>query len=211
LNDVAISGANSSTYAASEAGNYKVEVTRTGAPASVSDVITLNQFNTTEVSIGGIDNNYCIASAPVTPTLIPFGGEVSGPGWFESTFVPAIAGIGQHQITYTFTDANACTNSASVTVNVEECLSIEDANKLGIKILPNPFHGSFTVRFTNNENSVNTLEVFSINGQKLKSISIEKAISNQQVEIDLSNQAAGIYFLHLKGSSKQHVIKLVQE
>jgi len=211
LNDVAISNATSSTYAASEAGNYKVEVTRTGAPASVSDVITLNQFNTTEVSIGGIDNNYCIASAPVTPTLIPFGGEVSGPGWFESTFVPAIAGIGQHQITYTFTDANACTNSASVTVNVEECLSIEDANKLGIKILPNPFHGSFTVRFTNNENSVNTLEVFSINGQKLKSISIEKAISNQQVEIDLSNQAAGIYFLHLKGSSKQHVIKLVQE
>jgi hypothetical protein len=61
------------------------------------------------------------------------------------------------------------------------------------------------------ENAINTLEVYSINGQKLKSISIENAISNQQVEIDLSNQAAGIYFLHLKGSAKQHVIKLVQE
>lgn len=211
LNDVAISGANSSTYAASEAGNYKVEVTRTGAPVSVSEVITLNQFTTTEVSIGGIDDNYCISSTPVTPTLIPFGGEVSGPGWFEYTFVPAIAGIGQHQITYTYTDANDCSNSASVAVNVEECLSIEDANKLGIEILPNPFHGSFSVRFAENENSIQTLEVYSINGQKLKSLSIENVISNQQIEIDLSNQAAGIYFLHLKGSAKQHVIKLVQE
>ena len=211
LNDVAISGATSSTYAASEAGNYKVEVTRTGAPTSVSDVISLNQFNATEVSIVGIDDNYCISSTPVTPTLIPFGGEVGGPGWFENTFIPAIAGIGQHQITYTYTDANACTNTASVSVNVEECLSIEDANELGIEILPNPFHGSFTVRFSNKENVINTLEVYSINGQKLKSISIENSISNQQIEIDLSNQAAGIYFLHLKGSAKQHVIKLVQE
>jgi hypothetical protein len=211
LNDVAISGANASTYAASEAGNYKVEVTRTGAPTSVSEVISLNQFNVTEVSIGGIENNYCISSTPVTPILTPFGGTLSGPGFFENTFIPAIAGLGQHQITYTYVDVNGCANTASTTVSVEECLSIADANKLGIEILPNPFHGSFSVRFAENENPIQTLEVYSINGQKLKSLSIENAISNQQIEIDLSNQAAGIYFLHLKGSAKQHVIKLVQE
>jgi len=67
------------------------------------------------------------------------------------------------------------------------------------------------LRFAEIENSIQTLEVYSINGQKLKSISIENSISNQQIEIDLSNHAAGIYFLHLKGSAKQHVIKLVQE
>jgi hypothetical protein len=211
LNDVAISGATSSTYAASEAGNYKVDVTRTGAPTSVSEVISINQFNVTDVSIGGIENNYCISSTPVTPILTPFGGDVSGPGWFEYTFIPAIAGIGQHQISYTFVDVNGCANTASTNVSVEECLNIEEANKLGIEILPNPFHGSFNVRFAEIENSIHTLEVYSINGQKLKSISIENAISNQQIEIDLSNQAPGIYFLHLRGFAKQHVIKLVQE
>ena len=288
LNDVAISNATSSTYAASEAGNYKVEVTRTGAPSSVSDSITIQLYsvpmltasaafnelcadaafpialtgspvggsfsgtNVTDsnfdpyllpagdylvsynyttsdgcqavpatttitlnplpiVTIEGLDNSYCIYSNGTIPTLTPTGGNLSGPGLFENTFIPANAGLGQHQLSYTYADSNGCANTASITISVEECLSIEDASKLGIEILPNPFHGSFTVRFTEIENSIHTLEVYSINGQKLKSISIENSINNQQVEIDLSNQAPGIYFLHLKGSAKQHVIKLVQE
>jgi hypothetical protein len=288
LNDVAISGATSSTYAASEAGNYKVEVTRTGAPASVSEIITIQlyivpvltasaafnelcadaafpialtgsplggsfsgtnvtdsnfdpyllpagdytvayNYTTTDgcqvvpatttitlnplpiVTIEGLGSSYCIYSNGTIPTLSPNGGTLSGPGLFENTFIPANAGLGQHQLTYTYADSNGCANTATFSISVEECLSIEEANKLGIEILPNPFHGSFAVRFTEIENSIHTLEVYSINGQKLKSISIENSISNQQIEIDLSNQAPGIYFLHLKGSAKQHVIKLVQE
>ena len=187
--------------------NYTTTAGCDAVPATTS--ITINPLPV--VTIEGLDISYCLNSEGAIPTLSPIGGTLSGLGLFENSFIPAIAGIGQHQIEYSYADSNGCGNTASVNINVEECLSIDDANKLGIEILPNPFHGSFTVRFVENENSINTLEVYSINGQKLKSISIENSKSNQQVEIDLSNQAAGIYFLHLKGSAKENVVKLVHE
>lgn len=54
----------------------------------------------------------------------PTGGVYSGPGVTDDgngmtySFDPAAAGVGVHTITYTFTDGNSCTNSASDNVEV---------------------------------------------------------------------------------------------
>ncbi len=54
----------------------------------------------------------------------PTGGVYSGPGVTDDgngmtySFDPAAAGVGTHTLTYTFTDANSCTNSASDNVEV---------------------------------------------------------------------------------------------
>lgn len=48
----------------------------------------------------------------------PAGGVYSGPGISGLEFHPQVAGAGIHSITYTYTDANGCTNSASLDVNV---------------------------------------------------------------------------------------------
>ena len=50
----------------------------------------------------------------------PTGGTFSGPGVSGNKFDPASAGVGTHNVTYTFTDANNCTNSVSRNIVVED-------------------------------------------------------------------------------------------
>ncbi|MGH1437445.1 MAG: beta strand repeat-containing protein, partial [Lewinella sp.] len=55
---------------------------------------------------------------------LPVGGVYSGPGVFDTgegdeyLFTPSDAGVGVHTITYTYTDANGCTSSASDDIEV---------------------------------------------------------------------------------------------
>ncbi|MFT5165066.1 MAG: hypothetical protein ACI8P3_000290, partial [Saprospiraceae bacterium] len=57
-------------------------------------------------------------------TTTPTGGVFSGPGVTDDgngtsfTFDPATAGVGVHTLTYTYTDANGCTNSATDNIEI---------------------------------------------------------------------------------------------
>lgn len=48
----------------------------------------------------------------------PAGGTFSGPGVSGGMFTPSSAGVGSHNITYTYTDLQGCVNSASQTIQV---------------------------------------------------------------------------------------------
>jgi len=76
------------------------------------------------VNFVGLANSYCINSPAVqlTGNQAP-NGTFTGPGITASvngigTFDPAIAGIGTHQITYTYADIWGCTNSVTKTTTV---------------------------------------------------------------------------------------------
>ncbi|MCK6563046.1 hypothetical protein L6R21_27965, partial [bacterium] len=65
---------------------------------------------------------YCVNSPAVdlTSFVAPAGGTFSGNGVTAAgIFTPSSAGIGTHTITYSFTDGNNCTNSASQNITVE--------------------------------------------------------------------------------------------
>jgi hypothetical protein len=48
----------------------------------------------------------------------PIGGTFSGTGVNGGTFNPNVAGVGTHSITYSFTNANGCTDSASASITI---------------------------------------------------------------------------------------------
>jgi hypothetical protein len=61
----------------------------------------------------------CINGTPITLNGgLPLGGNYSGIGVTGNVFSPVAAGVGSQVITYTFTDANNCTNSDTSTINV---------------------------------------------------------------------------------------------
>ncbi|MDD3875876.1 MAG: gliding motility-associated C-terminal domain-containing protein [Bacteroidales bacterium] len=70
------------------------------------------------VSISGLQSEYCQNSAPISLTGIPSGGTFSGTGVSNNTFYPSITGIGNQTITYTYTNANNCSNYSNQNVNV---------------------------------------------------------------------------------------------
>ena len=67
------------------------------------------------------DFSVCVDANAVTLSgATPMGGEYSGTGVTEGSFDPSVAGVGEHTITYTYTDSETnCTNSCTFTITVD--------------------------------------------------------------------------------------------
>jgi uncharacterized protein (TIGR02145 family) len=89
----------------------------TGNPAT-SNMITMN-ISTLPIVTFTLCNDTSITTNAKPFKLkggIPLGGTYSGAGVAGGIFHPAIAGVGTHQITYTYTNAAFCSASAAVTI-----------------------------------------------------------------------------------------------
>ena len=96
-------------------------------------------------------DDVCVNADPIQLSLIPSGGFLSGPGVVGNTFNPTVAGLGSHVLTYTFTDANGCSNTTtkSILVNPIPQISITSLTALCINDNPialsgNPVNGFFS-------------------------------------------------------------------
>lgn len=69
-----------------------------------------------------------------------------------------------------------------------------------ISIFPNPFVESFVINLQNQDYSMITIEILSMNGQLLTSFQS----TNQQIEIDLIGYSSGVY--HVRVSTENQVI-----
>lgn len=114
-----ISG-NTFNPASAGVGTHSITYTFTDPQActnSISQNVTVHDLPV--VNISGLSSTYCENDSLVSLSGSPAGGTFSGPGVSGTTFDPALAGSGSHTITYTYSDANGCTNTASQSVTVE--------------------------------------------------------------------------------------------
>ncbi|MCB0525999.1 MAG: T9SS type A sorting domain-containing protein [Saprospiraceae bacterium] len=95
-------------------GNYTVTYTSpTGLTATTSvNVVTPPTASFTPPASVAID------AGVQTLSGMPAGGTFAGPGVSGSGFDPALAGLGMHSITYTYTDGNGCSDMATGTITV---------------------------------------------------------------------------------------------
>ncbi len=77
------------------------------------------------VSMSGLDPEYCLDHGLVMLSGSPGGGTFSGDGVSGSQFDPGVAGLGVHTVTYTYTDANNCTNDIEQAVSVNANPALE--------------------------------------------------------------------------------------
>ncbi len=104
------------------------------------------------VNFSGLAPAYCVDASPVTLTENPGGGIFTGNGINGNTFSPNSAGVSTHNIIYTFTDANNCTNAdtQSVVVNTLPVVAIIGLNATycnyvgSITLQGNPANGTFS-------------------------------------------------------------------
>ncbi|ELR69988.1 hypothetical protein C900_04432 [Fulvivirga imtechensis AK7] len=94
-----------------------------------ADVVNGSSFRTTvsvtvhpnpDVSMGDLDDFYYVSRSSVTLTGSPSGGTFTGPGVTGNIFNPSQAGLGVHTISYTYTDSEGCTGTATQIVEVVE-------------------------------------------------------------------------------------------
>ncbi|HRZ48989.1 MAG TPA: hypothetical protein P5338_06300, partial [Bacteroidales bacterium] len=85
--------------------------------------------------------------APVCENAVPFpmyggtpvGGIYTGPATVTSVFYPASAGAGSHLLTYTYTDGNNCTNSATASILVNALTPLTFPALAGVCVDAAPF------------------------------------------------------------------------
>ena len=90
----------------------------------------------------------------------PAGGTYSGMGVSDNNFNPAIAGVGPHIITYSYTDSNGCTNTCTFTITVNPAVVASGtptnvlcngASTGAIDLNVTGGSGSYTYLWSNNE------------------------------------------------------------
>lgn len=100
-------------------GTHTITYTYTDANTctnSVSHSVTVHPLPV--VTFTALANQYCISETSVTLSGSPSGGTFTGTGVTGNIFNPSVAGVGSYTLTYTYTDANGCTNFATRTAVV---------------------------------------------------------------------------------------------
>ena len=133
----------------------------------------------------------------------PAGGVYVGTGVTGANFNPATAGISSVSITYNYVDIIGCENSATASITIEGCASVEEMNTTNFTIYPNPASSTFNISSSEMVNSFE-LAMFDMTGKKVTS---ENRLSSDSIiEFSLVNINTGVYFI--KGSINNQNVNL---
>jgi sugar lactone lactonase YvrE len=129
-NLVNIPNAIDSNYFAKQSGSYTVAITNANGCLKESTTKTVTINTLPNVNLNPF-NAICLLNAPIQLTGgSPSGGVYSGIAVANGFFNPKSAGVGLHNIKYTYTDANGCINSSTRTIEVKQ-MPINRINKNG--------------------------------------------------------------------------------
>ncbi len=127
----------------------------------------------------------------------PTGGVYSGVGVNSGSFDPALAGEGSYTITYSYADTGNCTNIASQTIYVIECVTGINSNDVlsGLALYPNPTDGSFTLQIDLLNDEKVKIELMNSIGQVILLEDHNFVSGNNKLSLNLNGAAKGIYFV----------------
>ena len=185
-------------------GTYTVTLTVTNSAgtntSTLTNYITVNALPTVTITSSAVNNVVCISDGTIQLNVSPANTIVAGVGVSGTTFDPTIAGLGSQTLTATFSDANGCVGTSTLTLSVEACASIDNLIYNGVKVLPNPNNGQFVI--TGLEIG-EELKVYDMNGKVVVSQTI--VTSTQMIELD--HVSSGLFYLQTVKNGKMGQLK----
>lgn len=185
------------TYSTS--GTYTdVFMSVTGCDSVVSTNLTV--LSPVDVSI---QNNTNSLTAQATGSTFQWldcdNGNAPIPGATSATFTALVNGNYAVIVTTgTCSDTSACETAGGVGLNV--------LSESALSVYPNPTQGITTVDF-GTETNVDYLLLTDVSGRVIKD---EQHLTTKTVEIDLSKESRGVYFLTVTTGSKQQTLKITR-
>jgi hypothetical protein len=173
-------------------GTYYVSQTVNGCTSPVGTAVA-NPMTVPSVTFAPLAD-VCINTPAFTLTgATPVGGVYSGTGVTANQFDPSVAGYGVFTILYTYTDANGCSDSNQQPITVG-CAGIDEATNVSLAVYPNPSKGLFTI--TTSGQVVEHVTIFDAAGRIVQII--DNATKLEELPVDLSAYAEGVYTLEIK-------------
>jgi PKD repeat protein len=180
---------------------------------SNTTTVSVNVNALPSVSITLATDTFCDIDGP---TMLsggsPAGGNYSGTGVTANAFDPSSVGAGTFAITYTFTDVNGCTNSASQSVVVDVCSGIGSTdNETPIDVMPNPNNGNFTLGFTSASAQDYVIEIHNSLGQVVYTEQLTNFSGTYRKDISLSENGTGLYFIRLRTVNSESTLRVITQ
>lgn len=116
-------GANTRSITVMNSGSYNVTTQNSFGCTKLSSPVTVNVYPLPNVNLSASEDTLCFNSGQLSLIGIPCGGQYSGTGIMDTVFIPSIAGAGTHEIIYSITDVNTCSNKDTLSIYVDLCLS----------------------------------------------------------------------------------------
>jgi hypothetical protein len=186
---------------------YAATHTCTNSITRTPFVITVNPLPT--LSLTASPATVCILGLASTLNGSPQGGVYSGPNVIGNSFIPGII-VGPFIVAYNYTNTvNGCSNTQTLSIFVSSCLSgsikeTDNFNKV-VQFLPNPSNGVFTLVFNKIEHTLVTIT--DLQGK----IVLQKETKLDNLELDMTGYANGIYVMEVNSESGKNRIKLIKE
>jgi PKD repeat protein len=193
-------------------GQYYVHVTIFTGCSVYSDTVNV-VFNTPPTVTLDPLSNVDVNDAPFALSGgNPAGGTFSGPGVSSGTFSPSVAGLGTHNIIYTYSDANSCSASDTQSITVTGVVGVgsEQADH-SFSVTPNPTQGIISMTTYTKSKTDLKVEVINAKGEVIYTKSFKSNNGSSTRSIDLSNEASGIYYLKLNMGGQVKTQKIVKE
>jgi hypothetical protein len=189
-------------------GTYSVVGTdMNGCTASASQFITVNALPSVNVSssIPGVACHNEMVSLSATGAL-----QYT---WTSSTAANVYVGNPVNLIPGSTTiytvmgvNGNGCVGKTTITQNVVECVGISETSLLkGLNVYPNPTGGVFVIALPSDLSK--NIEVSDVHGRLIFS----KTTTDRQVEVNLRDFAAGVYYVSVNSDNATEVIKIVKQ
>jgi hypothetical protein len=167
--------------------------------------VTISVNPLPQVSISTQFDTVCSNSSLITLEGLPTGGIYSGNGVTGNNFDAQLVGIGNYIVTYTYSDNNACTNSADLTIVVDACTGVNRITDNDLIIYPNPTSGYIIIQSPANSSS--TYIFYDISGKE-----VARGVLNMpSQQINLDNFSQGVYMLRIQNNKSTTIHRIVVE
>ncbi len=215
-NSQIINGEIASTYQASSSGNYTVKVSD-GACNTTSTETTVTVNPNPIVSLNSLTPFILTTSSPIQLVGNPSGGSFSGDAVVGSTFTPSNATLGKKTISYSYTNLQGCSGSATqntiIADTVGNVCGTYDTLKIQVKFTAGLYANTVNyIKFypnpTNDILHIDNSNYLSMSGYSIKIISLtgsviyNQPIVSQQVQISMNQFATkGLYIAQILDSN----------
>jgi hypothetical protein len=195
-----VSGSNSAVATVTQANTYSVIGSSAGCTSNIG-LVTVTS-NTTSPLVTANTSNSIICRPPFqgTATLTATGASsyTWNPGGIGTSISISPSVTTQYTVTGT-NSVNGCTNTTVFTQSVSTCTGISKQNLYSENtIFPNPTSGSVIIK----AKAGLQIQVYNIIGELI----ISTELKTDEIELDLSNQASGVYVIRI-GSVTKKIIK----
>ncbi|MBP7808488.1 MAG: T9SS type A sorting domain-containing protein [Bacteroidia bacterium] len=204
--DVNVNGATTQSVNACVSGAYTLTV---NAPTFINPVpmtFTLNFVPSPTVSLTSSQSTACVGGNTISLTGSPSGGSYTGSFVTGNTFNPS--SVGNYSVSYTYTDTNGCSDTASSNINIITCatgINNLASSHFNADLYPQPTKDVVNINLINSFNKNIEVKIFDITGKEIEKKELEVSQSKTQFStLHLSN---GIYILQLKNSQGQVAVK----